>query len=81
MLVVVAVLWVIYVISTEEYLKAAPRCYADSSGPWCDFPFSFLLYLFGLPIDRFLFIALGSPLAALALGAALVWAVRGFKRF
>jgi hypothetical protein len=81
MLVVVAVPWVIYVIFTDEYLKAAPGCYEDPNGPWCDFPASFLRYLFGFPVDRFLFIALGSPLAAFALGAALVWAVRGFKRF
>jgi hypothetical protein len=79
MLVVVAVPWIIYVISTDEY--SAQGCYEDPSGPWCDFPVSFLRYLFGFPIDRFLIIAVVYSLAALTLGAALGWAIRGFKRF
>jgi hypothetical protein len=72
MLLGVAVPWIIYVISTDEY--SAQGCYEDPSGP-------FLRYLFGFPIDRFLIIAVVYSLAALTLGAALAWAVRGFKRF
>ena len=68
-----AALWVVLIGSTMG-LQAWESIGCPDAGPWCQYRSS--------PSEAFTaaaITALGYPLAFLAIGSALVWAVRGFR--